>query len=100
MKRPHHAEPLAPDDVEADLDTILKDRIASGEDQDDEDEEETAEAPPPPAATGEPVAPKRDDEWTCEGCFFIVSPSQFGSKSNPRCPFGEDPCPSLDRVRG
>lgn len=86
-----------PDDVEADLDTILKDRIASGDDEDEEDEEEVA--PPPTDVTGERVAPKREDEWTCEGCFLIVSARQFGRRSDPRCPSGEDPCPSLQRVK-
>ena len=86
-------EDIDPDNVEADLDTILKDRLAAG---DDEDEDE--EAPEPtPDASGQ-VAPKRDDEWTCEGCFLIVSSSQFGPRANPQCPSGEEPCPSLARL--
>lgn len=87
-----------PDDVEADLDTILKDRIAAGDDEEEEDEEEVA--PQPADTTGERVAPKREDEWTCQGCFLIVSARQFGKRSDPRCPSGEDPCPSLKRVKG
>ncbi|MCY3577127.1 MAG: hypothetical protein OXH53_07420, partial [bacterium] len=85
------AEDIDPDNVEADLDTILKDRLAAGDDED----EETPE--PLPEAAGQ-VAPKRDNEWTCEGCFLIVSSSQFGPRDNPRCPSGEEPCPSLARL--
>lgn len=86
---------LDPDDVEADLDTILKDRISSGDDT-EEDEEEEAEA----AATGETsdLPPRRADEWACDGCFLIVSVSQFGRRSNPQCPSGEDECPSIARI--
>lgn len=86
-------EDIDPDNVEADLDTILKDRLAAGDDEDED--EETPD--PSPEASGQ-VAPKRDNEWTCEGCFLIVSSSQFGSRENPRCPSGEEPCPSLARL--
>ncbi len=80
------------DDVEADLGEILKDRIAAGDDEDDEDE---ARKPAKPATD---IAPKRADEWTCEQCFFIVSKNQFGTRDNPRCPQGEEPCPSIARA--
>ena len=86
-------EDIDPDNVEADLDTILKDRLAAGDD--DDEDEDTPD--PTPETTGQ-VAPKRDNEWTCEGCFLIVSSSQFGPRDNPRCPSGEEPCPSLARV--
>ena len=66
---------LAPDDVEADLDTILKDRIASGDDdQDDEDEEEVA--PEPGADAADRVVPRRADEFVCESCFLVKHASQ------------------------
>ena len=54
--------------------------------------------------TGQPaellgsVTPRRDDEWLCEGCFLLVSKSQLGSRTEPRCPSGEEICPSLDRL--
>jgi len=51
----------------------------------------------PEGAAGD-VAPKRDDEWTCEGCFLIVSRRQFGSSKSPNCPSGESDCPSLSKV--
>ncbi|MCY4193874.1 MAG: hypothetical protein OXF04_06210 [bacterium] len=86
-------EDIDPDNVEADLDTILKDRLAAGD-----DEEEDEETPEPSPETSGQVAPKRDNEWTCEGCFLIVTSSQFGLRGNPQCPSGEDPCPSLARL--
>jgi len=80
------------DDVEADLGEILKDRIAAGDDDDEEDE---VAKPTKPLSD---IAPKRADEWTCDQCFFIVSKNQFGSRDNPRCPQGEEPCPSIARA--
>ncbi len=88
----NEAEDIDPDNVEADLGTILQDRLAASEDE-DEDEDEVPE--PSVEAAGQ-VKPKKDNEWTCQGCFFIVSSAQFGSRDNPRCPSGEDPCPSLE----
>lgn len=84
-----------PDNLEADLNTILRDRIAANDDA----AEDVAEAD-----TGQPaealgtVTPRRDDEWLCEGCFLLVSVSQLGSRADPRCPSGEEICPSLDRL--
>ena len=76
-----------------DEDSDGEDRLAAG---DDEDEDE--ETPDPSPEVAGQVAPKRDNEWTCEGCFLIVSSSQFGPRDNPRCPSGEEPCPSLARL--
>lgn len=86
-----------PDDVEEDLDKILKDRLVSGDDLDEEEDEEVDEevAPPIQATEGDKVAPKGDNEWTCTGCFLIVSARQFGQKSTATCPSGESNCPSL-----
>jgi Domain of unknown function (DUF4193) len=70
-----------PDDVEADLDTILKDRIASSDDeQDDEDEEETV--PEPGADAADRVLPRRADEFVCESCFLVKHASQRVGDSN------------------
>jgi len=82
------------DEIEADLGDILKDRIAAGDDEDEDEDEELPKAPKPTAD----IAPKRADEWTCEQCFFIVSKNQFGTKAEPRCPQGEEPCPSIGRA--
>lgn len=83
-----------PDDVEADLDTILKDRIAASDDsEDDEEEEAPVDRSDPELAEG--VIVKREGEFTCEGCFMIVHPRQFGRRSNPVCPVGDEDCPAI-----
>lgn len=87
-------EDVDPSDVEAGLDEILRDRIAAGDDEDEDEDEEGAS----PEAAAAVVAPKRSDEWTCPQCFLIVSSSQFGARDDPRCPSGEDPCPSIERA--
>ncbi len=89
-------EELDPDDVEADLDAILKDRIAASTD-DDEDEEETTEDRNDPDVT-ERVAAKSAEEFTCNSCFMIVHPRQFGRLGHLQCPEGYDPCPSVALV--
>lgn len=85
-----------PDDVEADLDTILKDRIAATPDE-EEDEEEQPEDKSEGEAAGS-VQAKKEGEFTCMGCFMIVHPRQFGRRDNPRCPTGNDDCPSIQLV--
>jgi len=88
-----------PDDVEADLDTILKDRIAASEDEPD-DEDELEQAAPGPAETPDGVTPKRANEFMCTGCFLLVNPAQFGRLDNPRCPVGEEDCPAIRELTG
>ncbi|MCY3561431.1 MAG: hypothetical protein OXH20_09735 [bacterium] len=85
-----------PDNLEADLNTILRDRIAAGDDitDDEADEVETGQ----PAEMLGSVTPRRDDEWLCEGCFLLVTLSQLGTRSAPHCPSGEEICPSLNRL--
>jgi hypothetical protein len=75
---------LAPDDVEADLDTILKDRLVSAEDEAAEDEEEEVDDRAEP---GDRLQPKRADEQLCPSCFLLVR------QSAPGCPVGDDVCP-------
>jgi len=87
-----------PDDVEADLQSILEDRIAANDDDDEEDEVEVDTRPGPENADG--VAPKRSNEYMCNCCFLLVSPAQFGKPSQPRCPVGEDPCPAIAALFG
>ena len=87
-------EDVDPDDVEADLDTILKDRIAAGDDDEDEDEIEE-----PGAESGERVAAKTADEFTCPTCFLIVHPRQFGRPGALTCPEGYDPCGGIEIVQ-
>jgi hypothetical protein len=88
---------LNPDDVEADLDTILRDRIAATDDDvEDEDEEEDTT----PSGTADPstVAPKRAGEFTCPGCFLLVNRAQFGRAGRLLCPVGNDPCPAIEQI--
>ena len=101
-KRPPQAEgefddEVDPDNLEADLNTILRDRIAAGDDVEDDEEAGEVETGQPAELLGS-VTPRRDDEWLCEGCFLLVSKSQLGSRTEPRCPSGEEICPSLDRL--
>jgi len=76
---------LSPDDVEADLDRILKDRMVTVEEEEDEDEGELETD-----ERGESVdrlQPKRADEQLCPSCFLLVRASA------PACPVGDDACP-------
>lgn len=84
-----------PEDVEADLEAILRDRMATSDD-DDEEEEENAVTGVKPAD----VTSKRDDEFVCNSCFLVVNRSQFGTRKNSRCPVGDPDCPSVERVFG
>ncbi|HTO01077.1 MAG TPA: hypothetical protein VL068_10420 [Microthrixaceae bacterium] len=86
-------EDIDPDDVEADLDMILKDRIAATPD-DEEEEDEVVETGVEGDGT-ERVAAKSAEEFTCTTCFMIVHPRQFGRKGNLTCPEGYSPCSSI-----
>lgn len=89
-------EDIDPDDVEADLDAILKDRIAASPDDGEEDDEA-----PDSGVDGdgtERVAAKSAEEFTCTTCFMIVHPRQFGRKDNLTCPEGYSPCSSISIV--
>ncbi|MEY4229333.1 MAG: hypothetical protein RLZZ362_182, partial [Actinomycetota bacterium] len=74
---------IAPDDVEADLDTILKDRLVATEDEVNEDEEEPEER----GESADRLQPKRADEQLCPSCFLLVR------QTAPVCPVGDDDCP-------
>ena len=76
-------ELLSPDDVEADLDRILKDRLVTAEDDEDEEDEE----PEDRAEGGDRLQPKRADEQLCPNCFLLVRATA------PGCPVGDDDCP-------
>ncbi len=75
---------LTPDDVEADLDRILKDRMVAAEDEEDEDEEAPVDDR---GETGDGIQPKRADETLCSSCFLLVRPNA------PGCPVEDDNCP-------
>ena len=76
---------LAPDDVEADLDTILKDRLVTAEENQDEDDEQ--EPDDPRTDPGDRLQPKRPDEIQCSTCYLLVRTKA------PGCPMGDDNCP-------
>ena len=80
-----------PDDVEEDLDTILKDRISASDDEDEEDEVDE-----PGADASERVAAKTAEEFTCPTCFLIVHPRQFGRAGARTCPEGYDRCGAIE----
>ncbi|WP_419853806.1 hypothetical protein [Candidatus Poriferisodalis sp.] len=69
------------EELEADLGEILKERLASeDEDEDDEDDEIGI-------VTGSRSASKQEDEILCQGCFLLIKPSQFDTRSpEPSCP--------------
>lgn len=90
-------EDVNPDDVEADLDAILKDRIAAADD-DDEDEEEAVPEPRSNTDIAEGVTPKKANEFTCTGCFLLVNRGQFGAAGNMHCPVGEADCPAITLI--
>ena len=75
-----------PADVEADLDAILKDRIASGEDDDGDEEQKSAPAKKeaPVQSDEESVEARRKGEVTCPSCFLIIE-SQI-AKDTGECP--------------
>ncbi|MFM7253028.1 MAG: hypothetical protein ACKO27_08175, partial [Ilumatobacteraceae bacterium] len=77
-------EMLSADDVEEDLDTILKATMA-GADEDYVDEEE--EGPEVQGDQGDKLQPKRADERLCSSCFLLVR------QAAPSCPVGDDDCP-------
>jgi hypothetical protein len=88
---------LDPDDVEADLDTILKDRIAASDDDDEDEELEEADARAA-SEVADGVQPRKANEFMCPGCFLLVSPAQFGPPGRRECPVGEEVCPGIDIV--
>lgn len=79
-------EMLAPDDVEADLDRILKDRMVTT-DEDDDDDVEDVEDQTDRGENGSRLQPKRADEQLCDSCFLLVRATA------PTCPVGDDDCP-------
>jgi hypothetical protein len=79
---------IAPDDVEADLDTILKDRLVAADDDGGEDEEDE---PEDRSESSDRLQPKRADEQLCPSCFLLVR------NSAPICPVGDDECPLFSK---
>ncbi len=75
---------LDPDDVEAGLDVILKDRLVAIDEEDEDDEDETPDAEER-GDTSTKVLPKRPGEFVCESCFLLKHPSQLADPVRRLC---------------
>jgi len=74
---------LDPDDVEAGLDVILKDRLVVVEEEPDEDEETPD---PDERAEGSTRVPtKRPEEFVCASCFLVKHPGQLADPDRLLC---------------
>jgi len=74
---------LDPDDVEAGLDVILKDRLVVVDEEPDEDEETPD---PEERAEGSTRVPtKRPEEFVCASCFLVKHPSQLADADRMFC---------------
>jgi len=71
-----------PDDVEASLDQILKERLVVQEEEEDEDE-----APEPEDRTDGTgrVLPKQQDEFVCQSCFLVKKMTQLADSKRMFC---------------
>jgi hypothetical protein len=79
------------DDEEADLATILADKLRSSDQLSPDDE--TAPVDIEDATDGTPLLqPRRADEEHCQQCFLLVR------KSAPKCPVDHDLCPLFPTV--
>ncbi|HUY67214.1 MAG TPA: DUF4193 family protein [Acidimicrobiales bacterium] len=71
------------EDVEASLDTILKERLVVEEVVEDDEE-----APEPEDRTGdgvERVLPKQPGEFVCRSCFLVKHPNQLADRKKMLC---------------
>lgn len=74
------------DDEEADLATILQEKLRSGDDLPPEEEGDVVDLED--VTDGTPLLqPRRPDEEHCQQCFLLVR------KSAPKCPVDHDTCP-------
>jgi len=71
-----------PDDVEASLDEILKERLVVQEEQDDE--EEVPEPEDRTEGAGR-VLPKQQDEFVCQSCFLVKKMTQLADEKRMFC---------------
>ena len=89
-------EVVDPDDVEADLDTILKDRIAAADDEEDEEEVEVADARGPETPDG--VTPKKANEFVCTGLLPAGQPRPVRPGRPDDVPGGRERLPGHHRA--
>ncbi|MEO7555882.1 MAG: hypothetical protein ABIV94_04675 [Acidimicrobiales bacterium] len=72
-----------PDDVEADLDTILKDRIAAADDEEEEDEDVPVDTED--RTDGNKIQLRRPGEFVCRSCFLLKSQTQLADAKRKLC---------------
>jgi len=75
------------DDVEADLDSILKEKLTAADDTPLDDDEEEGLVVDDKTDGMERLQPRRPDEKQCTQCFLLVR------NSAPGCPVEDDACP-------
>lgn len=75
------------DDVEADLDSILKEKLTAADDTPLDDEEDDGVLVDDKTDGMERLQPRRPDEKQCTQCFLLVR------NSAPGCPVEDDACP-------
>lgn len=73
-----------PDDVEASLDDILKDRLVIEDDTPDDDDDETPDLDDRGEGASV-VIPRRPDEFVCQSCFLVKHVSQIASAEKQLC---------------
>jgi len=73
---------MHPDDVEASLDVILKDRLVIEDVEIDDEDTPDADDRSEGASV---VIPKRPDEFVCQSCFLVKHPSQLADRANGLC---------------
>jgi hypothetical protein len=84
-------ELVTADDEEADLATILQEKLRSGEDLPPDDDSEVLDVDD--VTDGTPLLqPRRPDEEHCQQCFLLVR------RSAPKCPVDHDLCPLFPSV--
>jgi hypothetical protein len=77
-------EELHPDDVEASLDVLLKEKTASERLDEDELDEEVDDGEPDERASMR-ITPRRSDEFLCSSCFLVLPLSQLADKKRQLC---------------
>jgi hypothetical protein len=76
-------EEVDPDDVEADLDTILKDRIAAADDEEEDEEGEVVDVDD--RGDTNKIQPRRPGEFVCQSCFLLKPRSQLADSKRKFC---------------
>ena len=72
-----------PDDVEASLDVLLKERTTSDRPEDEEPEGEDEE--PDRGDGNTKIKPRGADEFLCTSCFLVLPLSQLAAGEKDRC---------------